>query len=60
MKRIVVATDGSEGGTRAVEYAPVPEEAAGGYELRADLFRHWSNERRAWLQEESRSVGADP
>ncbi len=68
MRTVLVATDGSEGANRALDYAVqlTKREAAdllivnviGGYQGPGGLFRHLSDERQAWLREELKSASA--
>ncbi len=68
MKRILVATDGSETADRAVDYAAnlAKQNAAsllivnviGGYGLPESLFSQFTNAQQAWLQELLESISA--
>jgi nucleotide-binding universal stress UspA family protein len=68
MKRILVATDGSETADRAVDYAAnlAKQNAAsllivnviGGYGLPESLFSRFTNAQQAWLQELLESISA--
>jgi nucleotide-binding universal stress UspA family protein len=62
MKRILVATDGSEGADRAVDYAAQLAKAEdhqllivhvmGGYGLPDQVFRQFTHSEQAWLREQ--------
>jgi nucleotide-binding universal stress UspA family protein len=66
MKRILVATDGSDGADRAVEYAAhlaknegdelLIVHVIGGYGLPDNVFRQFTHAQQAWLQEQLESV----
>ena len=69
MKRILVATDGSEGSERAIEYAAqmAKHESSellivnviGGYGLPDQLFLAFSNAQKIWLDELLQSMSAE-
>lgn len=69
MNRIVVAIDGSEDASRALEYAGRLEEdrgadlvvvnVVGGYGLPDDIFASFTRSRHEWLEEALRSRSAD-
>ena len=69
MKRILVATDGSEAADRAVEYAArlakgkdadlIIVNVVGGYGLPDSLFSRFTNAEQAWLKELLESLSAE-
>ncbi|HUN94701.1 MAG TPA: universal stress protein [Bradyrhizobium sp.] len=69
MKRILVATDGSEGADRAVEYAATRAKVegaellivniVGGYGLPDKVVRAFTNAQQAWLDELFASLSAE-
>jgi nucleotide-binding universal stress UspA family protein len=69
MKRILVATDGSAGGDRAVDYAAhwakrdgaelLIVNVIGGYGLPAKVFRAFTDSQQTWLQELLQSLSAE-
>ena len=69
MKRILVATDGSIGGARAVEYAAqlakdygtdlLIVNIIGGYGLPEKVFMAFTNARQTWLEEVLASLSAE-
>ena len=66
MKRILVATDGSDGADRAVDYAAhlamhegdelLIVHVIGGYGLPDNVFRQFTHAEQAWLQEQLEAV----
>jgi len=66
MKRILVATDGSDGADRAVDYAAhlathegddlMIVHVIGGYGLPENVFRQFTHAEQAWLREQLESV----
>jgi nucleotide-binding universal stress UspA family protein len=66
MKRIMVATDGSDGADRAVDYAAhqakndgdelLIAHVIGGYGLPDSVFRQFTHAEQAWLQEQLEAV----
>jgi nucleotide-binding universal stress UspA family protein len=68
MKRILVATDGSESSDRAVDYAAQQARITGagllivhivgGYGLPEDIFQRFTHAQHAWLQELLESLSA--
>ncbi len=69
MKRMLVATDGSEGSDRAVDYAAGLAKGSGatllivnvigGYGLPGDIFRRFTQSETAWLDELLKASSAD-